>query len=291
MKNMILTAIMAVAAFAAAPVNMNAQSKSNTDVLTAIKAAESDDAMNSSRYFEDEYLASVDLMQGDSVLQSIDVLTETRRINGFSAGLIAGGQLWRGNAAPAAGVTGRFEGKLFDLSLNILGSYDTFVSESDQAGKQYFSLQFEATAGINFAHASARGKRNQQVWTVFAWGGYKLNRNSNKVQFETSEAVYNNRFHVKGSTAMGGLGLRYTRHFWGSGFAAFAEAKAGVGLQYFESGSEERAIANLMVGVTYNFSSWKQKTKTQNVVFGGHDQYEQFKAANARINQMRASGK
>ena len=291
MKNLFFAAIMAVAAFAANTEFANAQSKSNTDILTAIKAAESDDAMNSSRYFEDEYLASVDLMQGDSVLQSIDVLTESRRINGFSAGIIAGGQLWRGNAAPAAGFTGRFEGKLFDLSLNVLGSYDTFVSESDEAGRKYFSLQFEATAGINFAHASAGGKRNQQVWTAFAWGGYKLNRNSKKVEFETPEAVYNNRFHVKGSTAMGGLGLRYTRHFWGSGFAAFAEAKAGVGLQYYESGSEERAIANLMFGVTYNFSSWKQKTKTQNVVFGGHDQYEQFKAANARINQMRASGK
>lgn len=291
MKKMILAAIMAVAAFAANTEFANAQSKSNTDILTAIKAAESDDAMNSSRYFEDEYLASVDLMQGDSVVQSIDVLTESRRINGFSAGVIAGGQLWRGQAAPAAGFTGRFEGKLFDLSLNVLGSYDTFVSESDQAGRKYFSLQFEATAGINFAHASAGGKKNQQVWTVFAWGGYKLNRNSNAVQFETPEAVYNNRFHVKGSTAMGGVGLRYTRHFWGTGVAAFAEGKAGVGLQYYESGSEERAIANFMVGVTYNFSSWKQKAKTQNVVFGGHDQYEQFKAANARINQMRASGK
>lgn len=290
MKKFFFAAIMAVAAFAA-PVNMNAQSKSNTDILTAIKAAESDDAMNSSRYFEDEYLASVDLMQGDSVLQSIDVMTESRRINGFSAGIIAGGQLWRGQAAPAAGFTGRFEGKLFDLSLNVLGSYDTFVSESDQAGRKYFSLQFEATAGVNFAHASAGGKKNQQVFTVFAWGGYKLNRNSNAVQFETSEAVYNNRFHVKGSTAMGGIGLRYTRHFWGTGLSAFAEGKAGVGLQYYEAGSEERAIANLMFGVTYNFSSWKQKTKTQNVVFGGHDQYEQFKAANARINQMRASGK
>ena len=290
MKNLFFAAIMAVAAFAATE-TANAQSKSNTDILTAIKAAESDDAMNSSRYFEDEYLASVDLMQGDTILQSIDVLTESRRINGFSAGIIAGGQLWRGNAAPAAGVTGRFEGKLFDLSLNVLGSYDTFVSESDQAGQKYFSIQFEATAGINFAHASAGGKKNQQVWTVFAWGGYKLNRNSNAVQFETPEAVYNNRFHVKGSTAMGGVGLRYTRHFWGTGVAAFAEGKAGVGLQYYEAGSEERAIANFMVGVTYNFSSWKQKTKTQNVVFGGHDQYEQFKVANARINQMRASGK
>ncbi|MBR1399640.1 MAG: hypothetical protein IJ564_05655 [Alphaproteobacteria bacterium] len=290
MKKFFFAAIMAVAAFAAAPVNMNAQSKS-TDILTAIKAAESDDAMNSSRYYEDEYLASVDLMQGDSVVQSIDVLTETRRINGFSAGIIAGGQLWRGNAAPLGGFTGRFEGKLFDLSLNVLGTYDTFVDESDQAGQKYFSVQFEATAGVNFAHASAGGKRNQQVWTAFIWGGYKLNRNSNKVEFETPEAVNNNRFHVKGSTAMGGLGLRYTRHFWGTGFAAFAEAKAGVGLQYYESGSEERAIANLMIGVTYNFSSWKQKTKTQNVVFGSHDAYEQFKAANARINQMRASGK
>lgn len=290
MKNLFV-AIMAIAAFAATPVNMNAQSESSTDILTAIKAAESDDAMDSPYYFEDEYLASVDLMQGDSILQSIDVLTESRRINGFSVGVIAGGQLWRVNMAPAAGITGRFEGKLFDLSLNLLGSYDTFVSESDQSGEKYFSLQFEATVGINFAHASVRGKKNQQVWTVFAWGGYKLNRNSNKVEFETSEAVYNNRFHVKGSTAMGGLGLRYTRHFWGTGFSAFAEAKAGVGLQYYEAGSEERAIANLMVGVTYNFSSWKQKTKTQNVVFGGHDAYEQFKSANARINQMRASGK
>jgi hypothetical protein len=264
----------------------NAQEVSNP--LLGIKAAQAEDALNASRYYEDEYLVNIELSNGETT-QQMTLPTESRRVGGFYAGLIGGAQMWRGDVRPMGGAMLGWEGKRFSATMSALISTDTFNDYSDRAGEQYFAPQFEATAGWNFAHLRAGGKINQRVLTLGVFGGFKLNRNSDKVAYETAEAYNENVFHVKGSTFMSGAFIRYTRHFWGTGFSWFLEGKAGVGLQYYREGSEQRAIAGLSAGVTYNFSKWRQKKATQEQVFGSQASYEAFKANNAKLNAARAT--
>lgn len=254
--------------------------------LLGIKAAQAEDALNASRYYEDEYLVNIELTTGETT-QQMTLPTESRRVGGFHAGLVGGAQMWRGDVRPMGGAMLGWEGKHFTATMSALISTDTFNDESDRAGETYFAPQFEATAGWNCAHFRAAGKINQRVLTIGVFGGFKLNRNSDKVAYETEEAYNENVFHVKGSTFMSGGFLRYTRHFWGSGWSYYIEGKAGVGLQYYREGSEQRAIASLQLGVTYNFSKWQQKKATQETVFGSHEAYEAFKANNAKINAAR----
>lgn len=268
MKKYIITAIAAVAAFAANTESANAQNQSEVmnqlkETISALKQSQrSMQVANQKTYFWDKDVLSVDMGDGENY----DFVKKIRRnaTSGWALGVQAGGIKMAENFSPTAGLETTYAGKRFLVGAGMEAAISKYNKESSKAGTSFFAPIFSAKAGVILSRFALGGYDNMGYLAIGYEFKYILDKNKNKngeVTYETATEyiTQSDYFAVEGNSMChtGFIEARFALKHMGVSSVGI-KAYAGAYNRYYQEGSRRKAMIG--ASVSLYFSGAKKRT-------------------------------